>query len=262
MDPVDDELVQEPLAESRSNSNSRVIQLTDQSSKQMIEEVIEMMTVSFAGSTTSAPEGGLSWVLDPKASGDDPSLPLLEDPSEERLEYCQYVIRFIMKMCLPQRTCFALIKEGKVVSAALCLPPSNKEFLSMNPIYGMYLAMSFGVPQSMKSKDVRDRMKALEVMKEAHETWAPSPHWYISAFASDAKEQGKGYGREMMEFITTLADKSGHSIYLETYGPRNERFYSRNGFEVKQRMVYKTEHESLDKHGGAAVMLRPPNMQR
>jgi len=262
MDPVDDELVQEPLAESRSNSSSRVIQLTDQSSKQMIEEVIEMMTVSFAGSTTSAPEGHLSWQLDPKASGDDPSLPLLEDPSEERLEHCQFVIRFLMKMCLPQRTCFALIKEGKVVSAALCLPPSNKEFLSMNPMYQIYLVMSLGVPQSMKSKNVRDRQNAMAApMKEAHATWASSPHWYISAFASDAKEQGKGYGREMMEFITTLADKSGHSIYLETYGPRNERFYSRNGFEVKQRMVYKTEQESLDKHGGAAAMLRPPNME-
>merc|ERR1719356_42605 len=167
-----------------------------------------------------------------------------------------------MKVCLPQRSCFALIKEGKVVSAALCLPPSTKEFLAMNPMYRMYMALSFGLPQSMKSKSIRDRGEAMgALMKEAHETWASSPHWYVFAFASDAKEQGKGYGREMMGFITNLADKSGHSMYLETFGPRNERFYSRNGFEVKQRMVYKTEHESMDKHGGAAVMLRAANME-
>jgi len=261
-DPVDDELVEQSLEDYHSDKNSRVIQLTEQSPKHLIEEVTEMLTVSFAGSTTSAPEGTLSWILDPEASGDDPSLPLLEDPTEDRLAFCRFVIKLCIKFCLPQRTCFALIKEGKVVSAALTRPPSTKlQGDEPNAIYMMCLSLSLGVPTAIKDKNVKSRFTAGgEANKRAHEKWAPSPHWYLMTFASDPEEQGKGYGREMMGFITNLADKTGHPIYLETYGPRNERFYSRNGFELKQRTVLKTEDESLEKHGGEAAMVRPPNM--
>jgi len=260
-DPVDDELVQEPLKEFYSDSNSKVIQLTEQSPQEIVEEMVQMLTRSFAGTTTSAPEGTMSWVLDPKASGDDPSLPLLEDPSEDRMEFHNIMIKLILKLCLPQRSCFALIKGGKVVSAALCLPPSTKELSSANPLYLLYLTMSLGLPQAMKDKDVRDRMAACqEASKAALKKWAPSPHWDIICFASDPTEQGKGYGRQMMEFMTSLADKSGHPILLETYGPRNERFYSRNGYELKERIVLRTKHDSLEKHGGLAIMVRSPNM--
>jgi len=258
VDAVEDEIVRQPLEDFHSSKNSMVIQLTEETSEHRIQEVIDMMSRSFAGTTTTSPEGFLNWVQDPNASGDDPSMPLLEDPSEERLEFCRWGIQFPLKMCLPQRSCFALIKEGKVVAAALCLPPSTKSLHTVNPLYAMYLFISNGLPAVMKDKNVRNRMEALaNALKESHKKWAPFPHWYVSCFASDAMEQGKGYGREMMEFVTNLADKSGHAIYLETYGPRNERFYSRNGYEVKQRMVIKTENESLEKHGGGIAMVRP-----
>jgi len=260
VDAIEDEILRESIEHFHSSEKSMVIQLTEETSDYRVQEVVDMMSVSFAGTTTTSPEGCISWVLDPKASGDDPAAPLLEEPSEERLEFCKWIITMSLKVCLPQRTCFALLKEGKVVAAALCLPPSTKSLQNQSSLYMMYVGFSIGLPALIKDADVMKRMEALgKGMKQFHEKWAPFPHWYVNCFASDAKEQGKGYGREMMEFLTNLADQSGHAVYLETYGPRNERFYSRNGYEVKERMVLKTENDALEKHGGAIAMLRPPN---
>ena len=165
-----------------------------------------------------------------------------------------------MKICVPHRSCFALKKDGKIVAACLCCPPSNKKLYKQSLVCEMCLAVSLGIPKLLQSGPSMKRHEA-EVKKtsEAHATYAPTPHWYVFCFASDAEHQGKGYGRELMTFLTELADQTGHPMYLETYGPRNERFYTRNGFTVKERMVIETNgHGTLDKHGGILAMLRQP----
>jgi len=269
VDAVDDGVVKRPLREhndneQKSDSNTEVVQLTKETPQQTIDEVIEMIAVSFAGSKASAPEGVTSWVQDPKASGDDPSSPLLDDPSEERLDFCRFIAKMGMRQCLPQRSCFALINDGKVVSAALSLPPSQKNLSKMNPICGFFLALSTGVPEVMKSRKgpLTDRLDVVvQEIERAHSEHVSSPTWYVKIFATDAAAQGKGFGRKMMEFLTDLADQGGHPMYLETYGPRNERFYSRNGYEVKERIALRTEHDALEKHGGMLAMWRPPKSE-
>ena len=89
MDAIEDEMLRQSLDDFHSSEKSMVIQLTDETSEYRVQEVVDMMSVSFAGTTTTSPEGCLSWVQDPEASGDDPAAPLLEEPSEERLEFCR-----------------------------------------------------------------------------------------------------------------------------------------------------------------------------
>jgi len=72
-----------------------VTRLTPQSDPALIEEAVDMLTKSFAGSTTSAPEGNLSWVFDPEASVDnDPCKPLKADPTTQVSESLLLIITY------------------------------------------------------------------------------------------------------------------------------------------------------------------------
>jgi GNAT superfamily N-acetyltransferase len=99
-----------------------------------------------------------------------------------------------------------------------------------------------------------------KVMKEGHKKWAHDPHWYVYSIGMDAEKQGKGYGRKLMSFISSIADATELPVYLETHGPRNRRFYENNGYVVKEGKIL--EHKgskSLDKHEGFLIMVRPPS---
>ena len=55
-----------------------------------------------------------------------------------------------------------------------------------------------------------------KVMAESHKKHASKAHWYVLCFAMDNEKQGKGYGRELMTFITSMADAANLPLYLET----------------------------------------------
>ena len=62
-----------------------IIHVNERSSQTLQDEFARLIGMSFCGSTGTAPEGALSWVFDPKSSGDNPSGPLLEEPSAARV---------------------------------------------------------------------------------------------------------------------------------------------------------------------------------
>lgn len=78
----------------------------------------------------------------------------------------------------------------------------------------------------------------------------PRGSWYLSIVGISPAAQGLGLGRSLIEDVLQQADETGIATYLETFTPRNERFYERLGYSVAAHI-----HEPVT---GAryAVMLR------
>ena len=114
-----------------------------------------------------------------------------------------------------------------------------------------------GIPSQMMKSETEKRMNVVDAMMKR--THIHEPHWYVYAFGVDSAVQGQGNGRELMSFLTSMADKSKHKMYLETFGPRNIAFYEKNGFAVTQKVqLDANKFGKLELHGGAAAMVRTP----
>jgi GNAT superfamily N-acetyltransferase len=59
--------------------------------------------------------------------------------------------------------------------------------------------------------------------------------WYLSIIGVDPASQGRGLGQQLLTPTLAEADASGALCYLETFSPRNLRFYGRLGFETLAR---------------------------
>ena len=64
----------------------------------------------------------------------------------------------------------------------------------------------------------------------AKEVVAPGS-WYLSIVGVSPAAQGQGLGHQLLQPTLHEADERGVSCYLETFTPRNIRFYKRLGFE-------------------------------
>lgn len=76
--------------------------------------------------------------------------------------------------------------------------------------------------------------------------------WYLSILGVLPEFQNQGLGASLITPVLETSDRAGVSTYLETFTPRNKRFYARLGFEDVA-----TFSEPVT---GAAysVMVRPP----
>ncbi len=61
----------------------------------------------------------------------------------------------------------------------------------------------------------------------------PPAAWYLSILGVDPARQGHGLGAVMLAPTLALADRAGVATYLETFSPRNIRFYERLGFSTR-----------------------------
>ena len=84
-------------------------------------------------------------------------------------------------------------------------------------------------------------------------TVTPADSWYLSIVGIAPAFQGRGLGATLIRPILKRTDARGCHTYLETFTPRNMRFYRRLGFE---------EAGGFDEPGTKArywVMIRKPS---
>lgn len=76
--------------------------------------------------------------------------------------------------------------------------------------------------------------------------------WYLSIAGIKPDYQGKGLGAGLLTEVLNETDRNGIATYLETFTPRNIRFY--------ERMGYKTTKEVLEPLTGCSywIMVREP----
>ena len=56
--------------------------------------------------------------------------------------------------------------------------------------------------------------------------------WYLSIIGIAPEYQSQGLGKQLLSPVLSESDKVGVSTYLETFVPRNKRFYERYGFKT------------------------------
>ena len=170
-----------------------------------------------------------------------------------------FTVRYAAAMGLIHSSFFALKKDGKPVAGAIMIPPNAPRDLSMCDMIAKWNDVKPMHPSQISGPSSKRFMALITMMEKQHKKYASEPHWYLYVFASDPKIQGKGHGRELMTALTAIADNTGHPIYLETMGQRNERFYNRNGFLTKERKVLevKATGERMEVDGGIIAMVRP-----
>lgn len=81
----------------------------------------------------------------------------------------------------------------------------------------------------------------------------PDGAWYLSIMGVDPARQGRGLGTRLLAPALAAADAAGAACYLETFSPRSEPFYARQGFG--------TLAQAVEPYTGAVyrVLLRPPS---
>lgn len=247
-----------------------IVQLTESSPPERILEFKKLLVESFAGTTETAPEASLSWALEPHASvNNNPAAPLKQPPSPVRLKYMDTVISFALYSHLRHGGCYALTENddgtGHIVGATITMPPNDDTLHDPGCCEMIHVVKRMGgteaISPEMSTGLSQERTDAIgELMKEAHATHAPCRHIYVYTFAIASGTQGKGYGRKLMEFITSAADDMGVDAYLECSGLRNERFYNHNGYKVMQHYTVEVDGLKFDPEGtgGLAAMVREP----
>tara|TARA_A100001015_G_scaffold320018_2_gene444903 strand:+ start:24 stop:887 length:864 start_codon:yes stop_codon:yes gene_type:complete len=233
----------------------------------LLVKVKQMVSESFAGTTTTAPEGTISWTIDSTASIDnDPSNPLKEEPTKERLACFNWIVEFLFAVELRYGACFLLMEGDDVVSVALLIPPNTKNLHDPNMCILTSAACQAGSPPSPwssgKNKAKFDALGA--IMSKVHnEIMHKQMHWYLQIMATSIKHQGKGYGSKLLNFVVSLSDIYSVPMYLETIGAKCIHFYEKFGFEIneKSKEVFvvvdekKFPYERLE--GGVAMVRQP-----
>ena len=97
-----------------------IVQVTDESDQALIDDLIGLISRSFCGTKACAPEPAISWVFDPKASGDNSTQPLLSEPQENRIKYYDFMAGYMVHSALRHGGCFLLKgPEGKSVTGTV-----------------------------------------------------------------------------------------------------------------------------------------------
>jgi GNAT superfamily N-acetyltransferase len=94
--------------------------------------------------------------------------------------------------------------------------------------------------------------RIIDFMRPRSSTVVPAPAWYLSIVGVTPSAQGQGIGRRLVESTLAEADHVGVDCYLETFDPRNPRFYQRLGFSVV------TSHAEPVTRATYTIMRRPP----
>ena len=192
-----------------------IVQMTTESSKEELAEFTALISASFCGSRNKAPDAALSWCYDPKSAVDGF---LKEDPSEERTIFFDFLAAWCLHTCLRHGGCFVLKKDGKMVSAAATIPPNDKKLHDAGICEQMKIMSRTGISNLPKEMEQPRMVELGNVMKKAHNDIVPGRHLYVYAFATSIEHQGKGYGRELMQF---LCDSAGKCLPLFVLDYRN-----------------------------------------
>jgi GNAT superfamily N-acetyltransferase len=61
--------------------------------------------------------------------------------------------------------------------------------------------------------------------------------WYLSIAGIKPAHQGQGLGADLLMKVLNETDKNGIPTYLETFTPRNIRFYERMGYKITKEVA-------------------------
>jgi len=109
-------------------------------------------------------------------------------------------------------------------AAAWLLPRSPDAAAAESSAKSKYLASVLG-PQGVENYN-----RIIRHMAPLATQVVPRGAWYLSIIGVLPSAQGRGLGATLLADTLAEASRSGVTCYLETFTPRNLRFYERHGF--------------------------------
>jgi hypothetical protein len=225
-----------------------------------VASFISICAEAFCGTTTTAPEGAIHYILGGAEAGGYG--PLTAPPSNERMALFHWIVGWVSLMAMDYGGCFGLRDEnGELCAACVAYPasakmsqtfPNEMGMQSISIVMGKGKAYSIGNPPTQMN-DKAFKARDSEIKKgqsELHHAHGANC-WYVSLLGVKASAQGKGYGKKMLLWMNQLADADGAPLYLEAVGERNQQLYERFGYKVVGRTL---EHVN----GGLRAMVRSP----
>lgn len=116
--------------------------------------------------------------------------------------------------------------NGKSFGAAIWSRPINPDLAEQ-----MAAEKTAFLLEQMGDTSLDTYARITAVMAQQTGTAVPPGSWYLSILGIAPSFQGRGLGRKLVQPTLDRTDKRGLHTYLETYTPRNMRFYERLGFQ-------------------------------
>ncbi|CAE7468561.1 rebM [Symbiodinium natans] len=223
-------------------------------------EAIAVMSRSFCGTATTAPEGTMDWVVGPslREKWDDPKRKSIFDWMM-KMEWSMVAAHggFAVAGLKPDGS------MGAVVLVALYsdgIPSGLSSHLEQ--VRGFFAG---GLPPKSDAGEAFWAMKtrafaAQDALEEVKGKYVKGPHAHVKVVAVDPDAQGMGFCGKLMRFVSAWADSRHLPLWLETSGERNVAIYERFGYKTTERFDIKceTSESKEDIHHGEFGMLRSP----
>jgi len=246
-------------------------------SRAELKEAVNVLAESFAGTTSSAPEGAMDWVFGKELRSPNGMLyeKLSEEPSEERLRLFKSVAKMAVNLTGYHGGKVLVIKNtdtGKIIGVA-CLRIINGGSSWLEALQELRAIGSVGLSGLSRlvklSKAGKQRALFLnDLTAKEKKNHVHSKTWYAMMIGIHPSVQGQGVGKKMMSAIGDLADQDSLPVYLEASGERNAGFYEHaGGFQVcnKIDVIAVPKHQEIEPYahaGGMNFMLRPAKIPR
>lgn len=159
------------------------------------------------------------------------------DGREGMLRYYDYSIRAAEatgKLVLPA-------DQGDWGAALWSLPPQSTDNESTSAVFENTKAQSSSINLHDKATYFVEHLGELayehyqavcDSMAKLTEPHIKYSDWYLSIIGIAPEYQSRGLGKQLLSPVLDEADDAGVSTYLETFVPRNMRFYERYGFKI------------------------------
>jgi len=85
--------------------------------------------------------------------------------------------------------------------------------------------------QQLGNDALHKYISIVKFMSEKVKQIVPPESWYLSIVGVSPQMQGKGIGSKLINPILIKADEANVPTYLETYTPRNIKFYKKLGYK-------------------------------
>lgn len=116
--------------------------------------------------------------------------------------------------------------EGPPAAAVWLLPAAAEQNALASRNKAAFLVEALG------ESGAANYHRIIDFMAPRAQAMVPDSAWYLSIIGVSPSGQGQGVGARLARLTLSEADAAGATCYLETFSPRNLRFYDRLGFRT------------------------------
>ena len=256
-----------------TNDNSGVVWVNDANTK----DVTDVLSRAFAGTSDTTGEPVCDWIKSH-----------MNDKEWYTQEQHQETVKFALGVGIddvykqkPLIVSKRNTDNGELVSVAIISEYDKsyessfrrkllKEWREWKAFVKYAFITGNGLPDLFRKREhkqdathLRKKMEfAMHSLHKWHATYGPNEkHWYINMVGVHPNYKGCGYGGELMNMISMLADKADIMCYLEC-GASNVPFYEKMGYKILSKHTLCDPEDTSREPCETYVLTRDPAVSR